>query len=166
MLGRWGPSPWRDLPFEWKPRTTSSLYRFHLPPPQPLEVTLIKHAGGSRNRIWQIQIGPPENSPVRIEPYLPKPFQEESSPALYTRRSFCYSNEWPDWKSPGLWVRRERDSWQFLAYQDRSGPGPGPIEIVPRETFQPGQEVQWGEGYFTWKPGMQEWVACDAWGRF
>ncbi len=172
FLGKADPSAdsgWINLMDIWQPDESSSAYRFWLPSPQPLQVTLIKWQGGNRNRHWDIGIESsrdlkPLPAPIRRTEFGHEtPFGQVGK--VLSKRSFGGSNQdlFDDCR-PAIWYRRKSDSWQFLTYQDIDAPGPGPIEIMPRAKIKLGQECEYGEGYFTWQPGSK-WLACDRYGN-
>ncbi len=160
-----GDSNWVDLIQIWQPNEPSSAYRFWLPPPQPLQVTLIKWQGGNRNRIWTISIESardfsPQPAPIRRTEFGNEaPFGPVGK--VIGERDFVGSNErLLDDARPKIWYGRHANCWRFFTYQDLNAPGPGPIEIVPREKIDIGQECEYGEGWFSWHPGSK-WLACD-----
>lgn len=161
-------SSWTDLMEAWNPNDPSSTYSLSLPSPQPLEVTLIKNAGGNHNRYWEIHIDSAfEPSPSRSsagDPPLAGKAGLSAGTSRLTQREFLGSNsEFFGDARPGIWYRRKANTWQFLTYQDINAPGPGP-EIVPRANFKPGLEDRLVEGYFTWQLGSK-WLACDRHGN-
>jgi hypothetical protein len=172
FLSKADPSPdsrWINLMDIWQPDESSSAYRFWLPSPQPLQVTLIKWQGGIHNRIWTIGIESsrdlnPLPAPVRRTEFENGPPFGRAGKVL-SERSWVGSTEglFGDCR-PAIWYRRKANNWQFLAYQDIGAVGPGPIEIVPRAKIKLGQECEFGEGYFTWQPGSK-WLACDRHGN-
>jgi hypothetical protein len=172
FLGQADPSAdsgWINLMDIWQPDESSSAYRFWLPSPKPLQVTLIKWQGGNRNRHWDIGIESsrdlkPLPAPIRRTEFGHEtPFGQVGT--VLSKRSFGGSNQdLFDDARPKIWYRRKSNGWQFLAYQDIDAVGPGPIEIVPRAKIKLGQECEYGEGYFTWQPGSK-WLACDRQGN-
>ena len=157
-------NPWSDLMRRWQPSANSSYYRFDLPGPDRLQVELLKYAGGNHNRIWEIQIfqRPSEqiSSPFKIDDFSrfePPPGQKSRS-CLARRALVGYTDRIGD-PQPGLWIRELGNSWSFLSYQGINDASAGPIDIVPRFQFNSGDSVEFGEGYFTWHPGMPAWVA-------
>ena len=162
-------SPWTDLMRVWNPNASSSIYRFGLPGPDHLVVTLVKHSGGSRNRVWEVQIqhGFPSGNPLlRLDDFSEfDDYPGKKPQGCLSRRTFVGSNEglWDPF--PGLWVRPVGNSWRFLSYQDIDAPRACPIEVPPRQNFQPGERVEFGEGYFVWQPGMRDWVASNYQGQ-
>lgn len=145
---------WIDLMDFWQPDASSSAYRFWLPAPQPLQVTLIKWRGGNHSRIWDIGIESsrdlnPLPAPIRRTEFGNEPPFGRVGKVL-SERSFVGSTDRTfDDARPKIWYRRKSNSWQFLAYQDVDAPGSSPISVVPRARIKLGQECEYGEGYFT-----------------
>ena len=128
-------------------------------------MTLIKWQGGNHNRTWDIVIESsrelnPLPAPIRRTAFGNKPPFGQVGKIL-TSRSFVGTNEGLfDDARPKIWYGRTANSWRFFSYQDLHAPSTGPIEIVPREKIDIGQECEYGEGYFTWQPGGK-WHKCD-----
>jgi len=157
-------NPWADLMRRWRPTANSSYYRFDLPGPDRLQVALLKHGGGVHNRRWEIQIMQ-RASEQMSPPWQLDNFSEfgkypgQNPQHCLARREFVGATDRIFDPQPGIWVRSIGDTWSFLSYQGISDASWGPIEVVPRSQFQPGDAVEFGEGYFTWHPGMPDWVA-------
>lgn len=156
--------PWIDLMQVWRPDEDPSAYRFWLPAPQPLVVTLVKHEAGSRNRSWEIRA---ESSntftslpvPIRRTGFGQEPPFELVGKVLTTRELIDDDDNLPQ-SRPAIWYRRKSNSWQFCTYQTLQVRTAGTINIVPRSKIDMGQECEYGEGFFTWQPGSR-WVKSD-----
>ena len=167
FLSKADPSPysrWTNLMDIWQPEEESSAYRFWLPSPQPLQVTLIKWQGGNHTRTWDIGIESsrdlnPLPAPIRRTEFGNEPPFGRVGKVLSTRYFMGRNEGLFDDARPAIWYRRTSSKWQFLTYQNLEGTS-GPISIVPRVQIKLGQECEFGEGYFTWLPGSK-WLACD-----
>ena len=173
FLGKADPSAdsgWINLMDIWQPDESSSAYRFWLPAPQPLQVTLIKWGcyGGYDWRSWEISIAEVDRISYKAAPVRQTFFRREPPfdglGKMLTGRRFLYSTEeFFGEGRPGFWYRRHKNTWQFLSHQRFQDTAPG-TEIVPRAKIKLSQECEYGEGYFTWQPDSK-WLACDRHGN-
>lgn len=157
--------PWIDLMRRWRPLQNSNFYRLDLPGPDRLQVSLVKHGGGNHNRIWEIQVRQRAtdqiSNPLKLDAFTElADYPAKSSQDCLTTRYFVGATDRFFNPQPGIWVRPTGNTWVFLSFQGIGDASAGPIEIVPRNNFNPGDAVEYGEGYFTWRPGMAEWIAC------
>lgn len=148
----------------WKPVEFSSFYRFDLPGPDRLQVSLVKPCGGSHNRIWRIVIHQRTSDsvsvPLRLSEFDSKLELESNRQAALTQRGFLGANDtlFGD-PQPGIWVRPLGASWPFLTYQGQIGSSVGPT--IGRRDSANGESFDFEEGYFSWQPGQTQWQPCD-----
>jgi hypothetical protein len=158
-------SSWINIIDIWKPVENQSAFRFFLPHPGGLAVTVVKYRGGNRNRTWKLSVEEsPEGqlpNPERMLEFSDKPKFASVGKLLTTRDFVAANNRRFREPIPGMFYRRTDRSWQFLTYQDLHAANTGPTEVVPRNRIKPGQDCEFGEGYFIWSPG-NKWAACDS----
>lgn len=160
LVVRFGPNlhtDWEDLVAIGKldsGRGDQGIRRWVAAPGQPpLVITVLKHAGGMHNRVWELSVAVAGNGAVEPDQELAWPFMKpphargpEPLASICTLQSVDDFAEYMT--APSFWYRVTADGLEVLVEQADNGWN---------------DDFGFKEGYYIWTPG-DVWRSSDRWG--